>query len=218
MAGLPIERTSGGVGARLLLLARRAPGLVAMLLMALAGLGVSIYLTVVHYQGSNLALCPNTGAIDCQKVTTSPNSFLFGTQIPITIPGMLWFIVSGAMALIALLAIWNNRREPSRLRLAHLLWGLAGMVFVLALIYAEIVVLHSLCEWCTVVHVLTLATFLIALNRWQQRGTPLPALSPEPARRRESAATTTNGSGARKATNSTAKTNGTTRSGPRVRR
>jgi hypothetical protein len=55
MAGLPIERTSGGVGARLLLLARRAPGLVAMLLMALAGLGISIYLTVVHYQGLGVA-------------------------------------------------------------------------------------------------------------------------------------------------------------------
>lgn len=218
MAGLPIERSSDGVGARLLLLARRAPGLVAMLLMALAGLGVSIYLTVVHYQGSDLLACPNTGVVNCVKVTTSNNSYLFGTQIPITIPGMLWFIVSGAMALIALLAIWNNRREPSRLRLAHLLWGAAGMVFVLALVYAEIVQLHSLCEWCTVVHLLTLATFLIALNRWQQRGMPLPTLSPEPVRRRESAATAANGNGTRKATSSTAKTNGTARSGQRPRR
>src|SRR6185312_11540258 len=204
MAGLPIERSSDGVGARLMLLARRAPGLVAMLLMALAGLGVSIYLTVVHYQGSDLLACPNTGVVNCVKVTTSNNSYLFGTQIPITIPGMLWFIVSGAMALIALLAIWNNRREPSRLRLAHLLWGAAGMVFVLALVYAEIVQLHSLCEWCTVVHLLTLATFLIALNRWQQRGMPLPTLALEPAGRRE------NGNGARKATTTT--TNGTARS------
>ena len=209
MAGLPIERTSGGVGARLLLLARRAPGLVALLLMALAGLGVSIYLTVVHYQGSDLALCPNTGAIDCQKVTTSGNSVLFGSSIPITIPGMLWFIGSGALALIALLAIWNNRREPSRLRLAHLLWGVAGMIFVLYLVYAEIVLLHSLCEWCTVVHVLTLATFLIALNRWQQRGLPLPTLAPEPTRRRESSTTATNGDAARKI--GATKTNSATR-------
>ncbi len=51
MAGVPAETSSDGVGARLLLLARAAPGLVAMLLMALAGLGISIYLTVVHYQG-----------------------------------------------------------------------------------------------------------------------------------------------------------------------
>jgi uncharacterized membrane protein len=174
--------------------------------MALAGLGVSIYLTVVHYQGSDLLACPNTGVVNCVKVTTSNNSYLFGTQIPITIPGMLWFIVSGAMALIALLAIWNNRREPSRLRLAHLLWGAAGMVFVLALVYAEIVQLHSLCEWCTVVHLLTLATFLIALNRWQQRGMPLPTLSPEPVRRRESAATAANGNGTRKATTITTNT------------
>ena len=212
MAGLPVERSSDGVGARLLLLARRAPGLVALLLMALAGLGVSIYLTVVHYQGSNLALCPNTGAINCQKVTTSPNSFLFGTQIPITIPGMLWFIVSGALALIALLAIWNNRREPSRLRLAHLLWGVAGMAFVLVLIYAEIVALHSLCEWCTVVHALTFITFLIALNRWQQRDLPLPTLSPDPGRSREGASATSTATRAAQSTGSGA------RPGQRTRR
>jgi hypothetical protein len=90
---------------------------------------------------------------------------------------MIWFIVSGGLALVALLAIWRNRREPTRLRGAHLLWGIMGMAFVLYLVYAEIVLLHTLCEWCTVVHLLTFATFLLALNRWQQRGLPAPNLS-----------------------------------------
>ena len=218
MAGLPIERTSGGVGARLLLLARRAPGLVAMLLMALAGLGISIYLTVVHYQGLGVAFCSTTGIVNCNKVTSSGNSVLFGTNVPITVPGMLWFIASGALAVVALVAIWRNRREPSRLRLIHLLWALAGMAFVLYLVYAEIVLLHTLCEWCTVVHVLTFATFLLALQRWQQRGLPLPMLGSQPARSRESASTaaaSSNGGAARKAT--TSGSNGA-RSGQRARR
>lgn len=186
MAGVSAERTSNETGARLALLARRAPGLVAMLLMALAGLGISIYLTVVHYQGAGIAFCSTTGVINCNLVTSSANSVLFGSKIPITIPGMVWFVVSGAMALVALLSIWQNRREPARLRGWHLLWGALGMLFVLYLVYVEIVVLHTFCEWCTVVHLLTFATFLLALNRWQQRGLPAPDLNLAVARQRES--------------------------------
>ncbi|HEU5347021.1 MAG TPA: vitamin K epoxide reductase family protein, partial [Ktedonobacterales bacterium] len=166
MAEVSAEGSSDGLGARLMLLARRAPGLVAVLAMALVGLGISIYLTTVHYQGV-APVCNTTGVIDCAAVTSSTYSVLPGPgKIPITIPGMIWFLASGGMALVALLAIWRNRREPSRLRLAHLLWGALGMVFVLYLVYAEIVVLHRLCEWCTVVHLLTLITFLIVFNRW----------------------------------------------------
>src|SRR6185312_2906027 len=177
MAEAPVERSSNETGARLLLLVQRAPGLVAMLLMALLGLGISIYLTVIHYQGVGVAFCSTTGVVNCNLVTSSGNSVLFGGTIPITIPGMIWFIVSGGMALVALLAIWRNRREPARLRAAHLLWGIVGMAFVLYLVYVEIVVLQTLCEWCTVVHLLTFATFLLALNRWQQRGLPAPDLN-----------------------------------------
>lgn len=177
MAEAPVERSSNETSARLLLLVQRAPGLAAMLLMALLGLGISIYLTVIHYQGVGVAFCSTTGVVNCNLVTSSGNSVLFGSTIPITIPGMLWFIVSGGMALVALLAIWRNHREPARLRGAHLLWGIIGMAFVLYLVYVEIVVLHTLCEWCTVVHLLTFATFLLALNRWQQRGLPAPDLN-----------------------------------------
>lgn len=186
MADVSAESPSDALGARLMLLARRAPGLVAILAMAVAGLGISIYLTVIHYQGVPPGLCPTTGVIDCAAVTSSIYSVLPGPgNIPITIPGIIWFLASGGMALVALMAIWRNRREPSRLRLAHLLWGVLGMVFVLYLVYAEIVVLHKLCEWCTVIHLFTLITFLIAFNRWLQRDLPLPALTPVTARQKE---------------------------------
>lgn len=200
MPGMPVS-ASESVWARLWLLVRRAPGLTSLLVMALVGLGISIYLTVVHYQGLGVAFCSTTGIVNCNKVTSSGNSVLFGSNIPITIPGMLWFVVSGALAVVGLVAIWRNRREPARLRLAHLLWGGVGLVFVLYLVYAEIVLLHSLCEWCTVVHLLTLATFLVALNRWQQRGLPTPSLTAVPigsVRRVAPAATNDNGNGVAK--------------------
>jgi hypothetical protein len=79
------------------------------------------------------------------------------------------------------------------LRQAHLLWSALGMLFVLYLVYAEIVALHSLCEWCTVVHLLTFATFLLALNRWQQRGLPAPTLSPVVSSRSGSVPSSANG-------------------------
>lgn len=155
-------------------LVRDEPSLVAIALMAVAGLAISIYLTTVHYAGVPL-VCTNTGTVDCSAVTTSIYSVVPGTNLPITIPGMLWFAVSGGLAIYALILHRQQRPEPQRLRLLQLLWGGAGLAFVLYLVYAEIVLIHRICEWCTVVHVLTLATFLVALYRFQQVAAPDPA-------------------------------------------
>jgi uncharacterized membrane protein len=138
--------------------------LLILLLMAVAGLGISIYLTTVHYANVPL-VCSATGIVDCQQVTKSAYSMVGNTGIPITIPGMAWFVVSGALAGGA----WYCRaRGPAllpRLAVAHVVWGALGLAFVLYLVYAELVLLHKICEWCTVVHVLTLLTFLVALYR-----------------------------------------------------
>lgn len=167
-------------------LARSDPGLTAITLMAVAGLAISIYLTTVHYAGVAL-VCTNNGTIDCSAVTTSKYSVVPGTSVPITIPGMLWFVVSGGLAVYALVLRQQRRREPARLRLIQLLWGAVGLLFVLYLVYAEIVLIHRICEWCTVIHLLTLATFLVVLSRFQQGD----ALAPAP-RRVQSATQTTN--------------------------
>ncbi|WIG58387.1 MAG: hypothetical protein OJF49_001133 [Ktedonobacterales bacterium] len=160
-----------GVGAGLVALARRAPGLTAMLLMAVAGVGISIYLTTIHY-AKVAPFCTTGGVINCASVLRSQFSNVPGTQLPITIPGLLWFVVSGGLAFVGLRALWRGSPEPERLRAAHFVWAAAGMLFVLYLVYAEIVVLHSICEWCTTVHIMTFATFLIALGRLQHVDTP----------------------------------------------
>jgi uncharacterized membrane protein len=150
---------------RLVALARAAPDLAALIGMAALGLAISVYLTVVHY--TKLPLVCTTGAIvNCQSVTSSAYSVVPGTAIPITIPGMVWFLVSGALAVVALVP--RAQPEPPRLRLAHLVWGALGMAVVLYLVYVEIVRLRQICEWCTAIHVLTLATFLVVLYRYQQ--------------------------------------------------
>lgn len=139
-------------------------GLSAIAVMAAIGLIVSGYLTVVHY--SDVPLVCNTGGIvNCASVTSSPYSLLPGTRIPITFAGILWFVVSGTLASIGLANILNSRVEPLWLRPVQALWGLLGLVVILGLVYVEIVLLHSICEWCTIVHILTVLTFLISLGR-----------------------------------------------------
>jgi len=160
-------------------LARREPALMALLCMAVAGVAISLYLTGVHYLNVPLA-CSTSGVVDCAPVLRSTYSVVPGTQLPITVPGLLWFVASGTLAGIALARAWAGRPEPRLLRPAHAAWGAAGLLVVLYLVYAEIVQLHRICAWCTVVHLLTLATFLVALARLQQLDMSPAAAPPTP--------------------------------------
>ncbi len=148
-------------------LARRAPIQVAILVMAVIGLGASIYLTVVHYDTKVALVCTTGGLVNCGNVTTSPWSYVPGTPIPVTIPGMLWFIVSGGLALAGLWRLRARQAEPERLALAQVIWGLVGTLVVIYLIYCEAVLVHNICEWCTTVHILTVVTFILAFYRLQ---------------------------------------------------
>lgn len=178
MSSMASEQTQEARAARAWAFVSRERGPVAMLVMAVAGIAIAAYLTTVHYAKIPL-VCSTGGAINCAAVTSSRFSVVPGTQLPITIPGMLWFVVSGALAVVALLAARRGQAEPERLRLVQMLWGLAGLLFVLYLVYAEFVQLHKFCEWCTAIHLLTFFTFLIALARWQREGMEeLTAASP----------------------------------------
>jgi uncharacterized membrane protein len=131
-----------------------------VLVLSLAGVGDALYLTIVHYQGET-PLCPTTGAINCAQVLSSRYAVVPGTTLPISIPGLGWCLVVVLLALISLL----RRPEPVWLRPIQFVWSLAGIVTVLYLVYIELVVLHAICIWCTVLHFIILIIFLIALSR-----------------------------------------------------
>jgi uncharacterized membrane protein len=116
----------------------------------LAGLGISIYLTVVHYSGVPLA-CPATGTINCEAVLSSQYAVIAGTAVPTSAAGIVWFAVSTLL--------WTRR--PGRIQLA---WSIAGLAAVLLLVFVEIVLVGAICIWCTAAHVLVLLIFLIALQ------------------------------------------------------
>ncbi|MGD0833846.1 MAG: vitamin K epoxide reductase family protein [Candidatus Dormibacteria bacterium] len=138
----------------------------ALLVFALAGLGLSAYLTTVHYAGV-APLCTTGGFVNCEAVTSSSYSVVPGTSIPVTVPGMIWFIVSGALAVVALRCTLGGHPEPRWLRSGHAVWAGLGMVSVLYFIWAEVVQLHELCEWCTGVHVLVFCSLLVTVARLQ---------------------------------------------------
>jgi uncharacterized membrane protein len=63
---------------------------------------------------------------------------------------------------VVLAALALNRR-----RWLQLLWTGLGLLVVVYLVYVEIVVLHQLCEWCTVVHVLIISSLVITIRQLQ---------------------------------------------------
>jgi uncharacterized membrane protein len=132
-------------------------------LAAAAGLAISAYLTLTHYQAVPLA-CPTGGLVDCALVTQSRYGLIPGTRLPIGFAGLAWFAVSLGLALAALRA----RVRPLLLAGALVGWGLAGLAAALYLVYVELALLRHLCEWCTATHVLVLAILLLAVGRLQK--------------------------------------------------
>src|SRR5258705_10349953 len=106
-------------------LARREPALTALVCMAVAGVAISLYLTSVHYLNVPLA-CSTSGVVDCAPVLRSTYSVVPGTQLPITVPGLLWFVASGTLAGIALGRALAGRPEQRWLRPAPGAWSAAG--------------------------------------------------------------------------------------------
>jgi uncharacterized membrane protein len=141
---------------------QRSGGQIAWLILSLLGIGIAIYLTAVHYQGVPL-VCSTTGVVDCESVLSSAYSSVPGTAIPITVPGLVWFVVSGVLALVS----WRLRPGERRLLLAGLIWAALGMLTVFYLVYVEIVRLHKICAWCTGIHGIILVMLLIAVVQWQ---------------------------------------------------
>ncbi|GAA0385721.1 hypothetical protein Acor_81680 [Acrocarpospora corrugata] len=124
--------------------------------LALTGLAISIYLTIAHYTDPRTLACPDTGALDCAKVTTSAESMVLG--LPVAVYGLLFF---GAMALLNLPAAW--RRQDVRLTVARLAAAGVGVVTVLYLVYVELFRVNAICLWCTGVHVVVFALFAVTL-------------------------------------------------------
>jgi len=125
--------------------------------LTLAGTAVSAYLTIAHYADSDLLVCADTGSVSCGAVTTSAQSMLLG--IPVALLGLVWFV---AMVGLCLPPAW--RASQPMVHQARLAAAVAGMGFVLWLIYAELIIVGAICLWCTVAHVLAFGLFAVVVT------------------------------------------------------
>jgi uncharacterized membrane protein len=137
-------------------------GRLAVLALAVLGLGLSTYLTAEHYTGSTTLACSATGVVDCLKVTTSPQSVLAG--VPVAVWGLLYY---AGMTVLTLPPAWR-RPGLHRVRIAA---AVAGVAFVFYLLYTELFTLDAICLWCTAVHVVTAALLLGVLLADPHAGT-----------------------------------------------
>jgi uncharacterized membrane protein len=125
------------------------------LVLSAAGLGVSIYLTIAHYSSSSILACSDKGVINCAKVTTSPESLVFGV-FPVAVLGLAFYVF-----MVAINSPWAWRSRQPLIWWARLGGIISGIGFVLYLLYAEIVQIGSICLWCTGVHVITFLLFVL---------------------------------------------------------
>jgi uncharacterized membrane protein len=140
----------------------------ATLALSLGGLGVSLYLTIAHYTTAATLACPATGVINCAKVTTSPQSVVFGI-FPLAVLGLAFYLFMTVVN-----APWAWRVDWPVLRWARLGSLIAGIGFVLYLIYTELFTLDAICLWCTGIHVITFLLFALIV--------PTAAARPEAGR------------------------------------
>jgi uncharacterized membrane protein len=120
------------------------------------GLGLAAYLTLTHFTTHVRLACSASGTIDCAKVTTSPQSYILG--IPVAVLGLAFFVV---YAVLCAPPVW---RSPEPLvRYARLAWAIGGVCTVLYLIYAELFEIDAICLWCSLVHLVTIALFVVVV-------------------------------------------------------
>jgi uncharacterized membrane protein len=100
---------------------------------ALAGLGIATYLTVVHYAGGEPVCAIAHG---CATVQQSDYAALAG--VPVAVLGVLGYL--------GVLAALSRDGEAARTGAAFL--SLAGLGFSAWLTYVEVGVLDAICIWC----------------------------------------------------------------------
>ncbi len=141
-----------------------SPRIWVTLVASIFGLGISIYLTLAHYTNAVSLTCPlgsSGGAIDCAKVTTSPQSYVFG--IPVAVLGLAYFL---AMTALSTPRAWrSSNRLIAPLRLVS---AVVSVGFISYLLYSELYTIHSICIWCSVVHVMALTIFIAVVTGWEE--------------------------------------------------
>jgi uncharacterized membrane protein len=128
---------------------------VTSLVLAIAGLGVSVYMTIEHFTGNATLACSTNSVVNCEAVTTSPESMVFGV-FPVAVLGLAFYAF-----MVAVTTPWAWRSPRREIALARLGSAIVGVGFILYLIYVELFQVGFICLECTSVHVFTFLLFAV---------------------------------------------------------
>ena len=130
--------------------------------MGIIGIGISGYLTYIHYQ--------NLGSIcffnaNCDAVLTSPYSQIW--SVPLALFGLVMYVVITILGFLLL----SGRKEWNYV-LAMGIYGLAlaSLLFSIYLYYLEIFEIHAFCTWCIGSSIVVLVIFVGSLINLSAEG------------------------------------------------
>jgi uncharacterized membrane protein len=115
--------------------------------LALLGVAVAFYLTLVHYD-EELLVCGVTSG--CKTVQSSKYSELAG--IPVALYGLAMYLSLLALGILR----WFRPRFASNATLAAAGIALIGALYALYLTYVELFVIDAICQWCVISAILTI--------------------------------------------------------------
>ncbi len=125
----------------------------AMVVLALAAVGVALYLTWAKLAGAPVVCGPLQG---CETVETSPYAAFLG------IPVAAFGAGASVLTLIGALAWWRRANRYGLLAAYGL--GLASLPILGYLAYLEVAVIHAICVWCVTYALLTLGCWLLSVR------------------------------------------------------
>jgi uncharacterized membrane protein len=131
----------------------------AIVVVALIGAAISVYLLAVRLAGGVPVCTPGGG---CEVVQQSQYSSILG--IPVAALGLGY---SAAVAIAGFL--WWRAGERRALLAAYGL-GMVGVVFEAYLVYLQLVVLEAVCIWCVAYGVTVVAGLVLAAIELRRAG------------------------------------------------
>jgi uncharacterized membrane protein len=146
---------------------------------------LSSYLTAAHLAGAGILVCSSKGLVNCEAVTTSPESVVFGI-FPVSELGLAFYVFMAVINLpLAWRPVWNwlprrgalaapalRRSLPLAAWRVRLGAVVLGMLFILYLVYTELITLRAICLWCTYVHITTFLLFATLVAQAALWGSP----------------------------------------------
>lgn len=130
------------------------------------GIAVSLYLVYHHVQvvtGQQLApsICSFSATFDCDKVARSAFSEVLG--VPVASFGLLFYLLVFGI-------IWWTPSKTAKLPSVLWFWSILGLIPTLFLALVSLVVIQSICLFCTILYVLNIALLFICAHLPGVRG------------------------------------------------